>query len=75
MTAKAGTVYECRNKACTLGTLHNPGRFTGGITAEQATNLSGDPAAPHGDGVCPNCGKKGTPTKETHVSVKARARG
>lgn len=73
MTATAaGTVYECRNKACALGSMRSPGRFTGGITAEQATNLSGDPAAPHGAGVCPNCGVKGAATRERHESVKGR---
>lgn len=70
MSEAAGVVYECRNKACTLGSPKQPGRFTGGITAQQATNISGDPDAVHGDGVCPNCGVKGSPTKERHVSVK-----
>ena len=30
-------LYECTNPACSLGTVGNPGRFTGGITKEQAT--------------------------------------
>jgi hypothetical protein len=57
--ARTATVYVCENPVCTLGNLQQPGRFTGGITAEQATALSGDPEAKHGDGVCPNCGKPG----------------
>lgn len=69
MSTAAGTVYECRNKACALGSLRSHGRFTGGISAEQATNLTGDPDAPHGDGICPNCGVKARPTKEQHESV------
>lgn len=52
--------YECRNPACTLGTVGNPGRFSGGITKEQATMLTGNPEPDdHGNGVCPNCGKPG----------------
>lgn len=52
-------VYECTNAACSLGTVGNPGRFTSGITKQQAINLSGNPEAEHGPGYCPNCGKKG----------------
>lgn len=58
--------YECRNKSCTLGTVGSRGRFTGGITPEQVTLLTGKPAdqltkgTDHGPGVCPNCGEKGT---------------
>ena len=50
--------YLCKNKACSLGTAGNPGRFTGGISKEQATMLTGNPG-PHdyGKGVCPNCGQ------------------
>jgi hypothetical protein len=59
--AKTPKTYICTNKACTLGTVHNPGRFTGGITDAQATALTGDPNAEHGDGICPNCGQPGTP--------------
>lgn len=51
--------YLCTNKDCVLGTKGNPGRFSGGITQEQATMLGGDPEAEHGKGVCPNCGQKG----------------
>lgn len=51
--------YNCTNPACPLGAFGEPGHFTGGITAEQAYMLSGDPEAPHGDGICPACGKKG----------------
>jgi hypothetical protein len=58
-------VYECTNQACSLGTVGNPGRFTGGITAEQQHLLTGAPldslekGKDYGDGYCPNCGKKG----------------
>lgn len=52
--------YVCENKACTLGNAATPGRFTGGISKEQAIALTGDPDAEHGAGVCPNCGKPGT---------------
>lgn len=52
-------VYECSNPACSLGTVGNPGRFTGGITKDGAVRLTGDPDADHGDGFCPNCGKEG----------------
>lgn len=57
--------YECGNKACTLGTAGQPGRFTGGITPDQVTLLTGKPAEhqskgeDHGPGVCPNCGRPG----------------
>lgn len=57
-------VYVCKNKACALGTVGQPGRFTGGIMQFQASLLTGDPDASYGDGYCPNCGKKGTLTKE-----------
>lgn len=58
-------VYECSNPACTLGTVGQPGRFTGGITPEQKSILTGDPEPDvHGDGVCPNCGKPGTREKK-----------
>ncbi len=58
------TLYECTNPACSLGTVGNPGRFTGGITKEQVTLLTGKPAehlepGEHGNGVCPNCAKPG----------------
>lgn len=56
-------LYECSNQACSLGTVGNPGRFTGGITKEQATMLTGEPDPKHGPGVCPNCGTKGKEVK------------
>lgn len=58
-------IYTCENGACTLGTVGNPGRFTGGITADQVTVLTGKPAdslekgVDYGDGICPNCGQPG----------------
>ncbi len=66
----AATVYECHNKACTLGTRQQPGRFTGGITADQVTLLTGAPAEhlekgkDFGEGFCPNCGAKGKEAKD-----------
>ena len=53
------TVYRCNNKACLLGTAQNPGLFTGGISAEQATQLTGNPEPEAGKGICPNCGQPG----------------
>lgn len=76
--------YRCENRACPLGSRSDPGFFTGGITAEQALMLTGDPDAPHGDGYCPACGEKavadghhrsaeGTdPYDELHQEVAAR---
>lgn len=52
--------YVCSNPVCSLGTAGVPGRFTGGITKDQVTLLTGDPdPEKHGEGVCPNCGKPG----------------
>jgi len=53
-------VYRCEYVACSLGGVGQPGYFTGGITKEQVTLLTGDPEPEHhGDGVCPNCGQPG----------------
>lgn len=58
-------LYECTNAACPLGDRDNPGRFTGGITAEGLQLLTGAPAdqtkegTDYGAGFCPTCGKKG----------------
>lgn len=62
---KEPTVYVCENPACSLGTPGSPGRFTGGLSETQALILTGNPAAEHGEGVCPNCGQRGKETKET----------
>jgi hypothetical protein len=56
--------YQCSNPACSLGVVGHPGRFSGGITKEQVTMLTGQPSeelkkGDFGEGVCPNCGKKG----------------
>ena len=57
--------YRCTNEACVLGSRVAPGLFTGGITDEQVTLLTGRPTAElkkgtdYGDGFCPNCGLKG----------------
>jgi hypothetical protein len=57
--------YFCENPACSLGAVGSPGRFTGGITPEQVRLLTGNPEPEdHGEGVCPNCGKPGTPEEE-----------
>lgn len=53
-------VYQCENRACSLGTVGMPGHFTGGATKAQITILTGNPEPKdHGPGVCPNCGQKG----------------
>jgi hypothetical protein len=53
-------VYQCENPACSLGAVGEPGRFSGGITKEQVTLLTGEPEPnDYGHGVCPNCGKPG----------------
>ena len=57
--------YECTNSACVLGTVGEPGRFSGGITKEQVNLLTGAPVdslksgEDYGQGFCPNCGKQG----------------
>lgn len=54
--------YECTNKACSLGTVGSPGRFTGGITKDQLTILTGNQepkTGEYGNGICPNCAKPG----------------
>lgn len=78
------TLYLCKNAACTLGTVQQPGRFTGGITALQKHLLTGAPlealedGVDHGEGICPNCGLPGEPydaAKATSDAVKeAKAR-
>jgi hypothetical protein len=80
-------VYECSTTGCTLGSRATKGRFTGGATKEQITNLTGDPEPEHfGEGVCPNCGEPGElldeeyevapegndPHQEIHDQVAAR---
>ena len=52
--------YLCENPACTLGVPGEPGRFTGGASAEQVLSITGNPEGEHGKGVCPNCGKPGS---------------
>lgn len=63
-------VYECRNKACSLGTVGQPGHFTGGISPLGIELLTGNREAPSGEGYCPNCGANGTPTKARFVPVE-----
>lgn len=62
-------VYACHNPACTLGSRKDPGHFTGGITQQQAYDMTGEPDAPHGEGFCPNCGEEGAATEDVHVHV------
>jgi hypothetical protein len=63
--AKNPTLYECQFPACSLGTVGEPGQFTGGATAEQVALITGKPAdsledgTDYGEGFCPNCGQKG----------------
>lgn len=57
--------YLCSNPACSLGAVGESGHFTGGITKDQVTLLTGDPDPKnHGSGVCPNCGKPGKESKD-----------
>jgi hypothetical protein len=57
-------LYECSNPACSLGTVGNPGKFSGGATKQHITTLTGEPEPEnYGDGVCPNCGKAGKEVK------------
>lgn len=57
-------LYVCHNPACTLGSIHDPGRFAGGMTAQGKHLLTGAPPESlkegddYGDGICPNCGQK-----------------
>jgi len=62
------TVYECVNPHCPQGTVGARGRFTGGITKESVTLLTGRPESEeweagvdYGEGVCPNCAHEGVP--------------
>ncbi len=70
-------LYKCENvAACALGAQGEHGLFTGGTTPEMHTMLTGVPpddleeGKDYGEGFCPNCGQKGTPTEEDHKSVK-----
>ena len=58
------TLHICLEPHCMLGQRDAPGRFTGGISQEYAIMLTGNPDAPYGDGVCPNCGAPGTPSAD-----------
>jgi hypothetical protein len=57
--------YQCENPACVLGTVGQPGSFSGGISKEQINLLTGRPleelksGEDFGSGFCPNCGQKG----------------
>ena len=64
------TLYICEFPACSLGTVGEPGRFAGGISAEAKSVLSGEPfdsvedEGNYGEGYCPNCGTKGRKAKK-----------
>lgn len=58
--AERNTLYECENPACSQGIVGHPSQFTGGISAAQATMLTGNPEPDHGEGYCPSCGKLGS---------------
>ena len=59
-------LYRCDYDRCALGGVHNPGYFTGGPSAEAVNLLTAQPVEEmvegqdYGEGVCPNCGSKGT---------------
>ena len=63
MATTPAKLYECANEVCSLGTLQNPGRFSDGLTPEGAAVLGLNPDNPTGEGICPNCGTKGTEVK------------
>lgn len=59
--------YQCTNSSCTLGSREDAGLFTGGISKDQVTILTGvaePPKEDYGQGICPNCGRAG---KEVEV--------
>lgn len=64
------TVYICENPACSLGTVGEPGRFTGGISSYQVHIVAGEPleeiekSGKHGEGYCTNCGTSGRKAKK-----------
>lgn len=66
-------LYECNNKDCELGTPGHTAHFIGGVTAEAVTLRTGAPiedleeGKDYGEGICPNCGKKG---KKTNVDFE-----
>ncbi len=57
--------YLCTSAACSLGTVKQPGRFSGGISKEHVNILTGQPVdslekgKDFGEGICPNCGQPG----------------
>ena len=56
----AKKLYECQNEYCPLGIQgESGGRFTSGLSDEQRAVLGLSADAPTGNGICPNCGKKG----------------
>ena len=63
-------IFECTNPSCALGSSKTPGQFTGGITAEYRSLVTGQPVeviedlGEYGDGWCPNCGEQGNEVKD-----------
>lgn len=68
-------LYECTNKECVLGTPGEHAYFTDGMTAFTKNRLTGMPeeqmekGKDYGPGICPNCGKPGKDTGETHKPI------
>lgn len=75
-TETLARVYECHNSACPLGSRKDPGRFTGGITAEALNLKTGEPLehiiaeGKFGEGYCPECGEKATPEEPNEETGK-----
>lgn len=69
------TTYLCGAPNCTLGTVGQPGRFTGGITAAQVNLITGRPVeellegVDYGEGICPNCGTPATSEDDSEGAV------
>lgn len=63
-------LYECHNRACSLGTRGEPGRFSGGATQDTVMLLTGDPEREYGEGICPNCATPGKSLNEEFTPVE-----
>jgi hypothetical protein len=73
MTAPAVTVYRCENEHCTLGSRTEPGLFSSGLTQEGYFIVTGNPEGvegeDYGEGICPNCGKRGVVSHDETPAV------
>jgi hypothetical protein len=73
------TLYVCKNEMCSLGSMKQPGRFTGGMTAAGKHLLTGDPleglveGEDYGEGFCTNCGAQGEPYDAGKATAAALA--